>query len=326
MDIFTKFTTQFVNRVIDEANVFIIYTDANGNVTVCNKKVEFVAAKPKEEIIGKNWLSVLYPDNNNVGKPQMFKAVMDDSINYKRANNFEGKIIDKDKNEKLISWNITPILKNAEELEGVLLIGNDITELVEVEATRKKIDETLQNIFSSIKDYALYVINLDGNITYFGMAAETMFGWRKNEIIFKNVNQLHKNEDVQEKLPAILQEVRQSGQYETEIELVNKEGLGFPVILSVSKFLDAEGQLTGYIFFAKDITERKRLEYQMLQSEKLAAIGQLSAGIAHEINNPLFVISGRLEMILEQSDLNQKLRETLVIMNSQVERISGPAA
>ena len=269
----------------------------------------------------KNIFDVLYDESNSAAKHQMFKAIMDDSITYKRPNNFEGLFTDKDNVERLISWSITPILSPCEALEGMLLVGNDITESREREASLRKIDETLKNIFTSIKEYALYVANMDGNITYFGMGSEIMFGWQKSEIIFKNVNLLHPQEDTKTKLPFILEQVRNTGQYETEIDLIKKDGQSFPVILTVNKFLDKEGRLAGYIFIAKDITERKKLEYQIIQSEKMAAIGQLAAGMAHEINNPLFVISGRIEMMLEEKDLAQGVRQTLDVISTQATRI-----
>jgi two-component system NtrC family sensor kinase len=148
-----------------------------------------------------------------------------------------------------------------------------------------------------------------------------MLGWQKNEIIFKHISILHTQEDAKSNLPFILEQVRQTGEHEAEIELIKKDGQRFPVMLTASKFLDAEGKLIGYIFIAKDITERKKLEYQIIQAEKLAAIGQLVASMAHEINNPLFVISGRLEMVLEQEGLVDNLRKDLNIINAQADRI-----
>jgi two-component system NtrC family sensor kinase len=105
------------------------------------------------------------------------------------------------------------------------------------------------------------------------------------------------------------------------VDLLRKNGESFPVSLTVSQFKDTEGSLIGYIFMAKDITERKRLEHQIFQSEKLAAIGQLAAGMAHEINNPLFVISGKLEIMLAENGLNEKMRESLGLINAQADRI-----
>lgn len=321
MDIFAKYTQQFVGRVIDEADVYIIYADPNKNVSICNKKIEEITAKRKEEMVGNNLLDLLYHSDSSTRKRQMLKAVMDDSITYKRPKNFEGLILDENNNERLICWSITPILAESKKLEGILLVGNDISELREREASLKKIDETLKNIFASIKEYALFVINLDGNITYYGMGSERLFGWRKNEIIFKHVSTLFREEDTKSSLPLLLEQVGQTDKYETEIELVKKDKSSFPVILSVSQFLDAEGNITGYIFIAKDITERKKLEYQIFQAEKLAAIGQLAAGMAHEINNPLFVISGRTEMLLEQKRMSQKLKQDLDIISAQSDKI-----
>ncbi|MDD5505776.1 MAG: ATP-binding protein, partial [Candidatus Omnitrophica bacterium] len=75
-----------------------------------------------------------------------------------------------------------------------------------------------------------------------------------------------------------------------------------------------------YIFVAKDITERKKLEYQAFQAEKLSALGLLSAGMAHEINNPLLVISGRSALLMKER-LKPKIKDELDLIKSQAERI-----
>lgn len=320
-------TENLLSKLIDNANVLMLYADNHGYVLLCNKKVEDITGKKREHIIDSHWLNLFsYSQEGNV-KQQLFKAVVDDTLTYRRLNNFENSIFDSKGQEFVIFWSIIPILFESREVEkvslveGVLFIGHDITEFKDRDSALKKIDETLKNIFSSLSEYALYVSNLNGNITYFGMGSESMFGWQKNEIIFKPVEILHTKEDVKEKLPFILAEVQKAGRHETEIELKKKDGQGFPVTLTVNKFIDATGNLGGYIFMAKDITERKKLEYRVFQSEKLAAIGQLAAGLAHEINNPLFVISGRLELLLEESALSEKLRTDLALINSQADRI-----
>ncbi|MFA5411223.1 MAG: PAS domain S-box protein [Candidatus Omnitrophota bacterium] len=326
MDIFSKYTQKFVSKVIENADAFIIYVDHHKKISICNRKVEDIIAKKREEIIGNNLLDILYPADTGARKQQMFEAIIDNSITYKRPNSFEDMVLDKNRQERFISWNVTPIVSQDDRLEGILFIGSDLTDLKEREASFQKRDETIKDIFSNIKDYALYMVNLDGNITYYAMGSEMMFGWQKNEIIFKHVSILHTEEDAKVKLPFILEQTKQSGRHEeAEISLVRKNGESFPVILTASKLLDSEGKLTGYIFIAKDITERKKLEYQILQSEKLAAIGQLAAGMAHEISNPLFVISGRLEMLLHRKRLLKGLfwniGTDLKIINEQSDRI-----
>ncbi len=312
---------QFLYKLIDNANVMFLYLDLQESVLICNKKIEEVTGRSKDGIVGKHWAQALYRDNSATIQQQMFKAIIDDAVTYNRSNNYEGVLIDSRGTQRLISWSIIPILTDAKALEGILFIGHDITELRESETALKKIDETLKSIFSSIKDYALYVINLDGNITYYAMGSEMMFGWAKNELIFKHVSMLHLPDDAKSELPYMLDQVSKRGQYEVEMNMVKKSGETFPVVLTINKFLDAEGKLSGYVFIAKDITERKKMEYQIFQNEKLAAIGQLAAGMAHEINNPLFVISGRVEMILEDATLAEALRTDLQIVTTQAERI-----
>jgi PAS domain S-box-containing protein len=299
----------------------VAYLDGQGNVSLCNRKMEEVTGMSRQDIIGKPFFPALFRHGQARAKEQMFKAVMDDSVSYKRPNTFEGVAVDANNAERLISWNISPIAGESGAPEGIFLIGNDITHLKDRESDLKSIDETLKSIFSSIKDYALYVINLDGNITYYGMGSEALFGWKKDEIIFKHVRMLHANDDIVYRLSFVLEQAKRCGQYEMETFLVKRDGSTFPVILTVSQFLDASGKLAGYIFMAKDVTERKRLEYQIFQAEKLAAIGQLAAGMAHDINNPLFVISGRLEMLMQEKRLSAKTKSDIRTMLSQTERI-----
>jgi len=316
-----KTTTNLEKTVIEKASALLIYIDESSKISICNEKAREIIGKNKSKIIGKNWREVLTYKNNFTTKEKMFRAVMEDSITYKRQNFIDDLVKDANNADRFISWNINPRVSREGELEGMILIGHDITELQERQQSLKKIDDTLKNILSSINEYALYVINLDNNITYFGMGSESMFGWQKNEIILKNVGLLHGEEDAKTTLAPILEKVRNSGRYEVEMELVKKDGQTFPVIMTVSQFLDPNGKLIGYTFIVKDITERRKLEYQVFQTEKLAAIGQLSAGMAHEINNPLFVISGRLEISLEDASLPESIKENLSIASAQTERI-----
>ncbi len=307
-------------KLIENTTIMVLYLDHNGNVVLCNKKTQDVVELNQVDITGKYWLDILFNNQRAAIKRDMFKAVMDDTLTYKRPKDFECNISGKNENKRLISWNITPILDENNHIEGTILFGQDITEIKEREVSLKNIDDTLKNIFASIKEYALFVINLDGNITYFGMGSETMLGWNKRDIIFKHISVLYNTEDAASNLPLVLEHVRLFGKFETETELLTKDKKVIPVVLTISQFLDSKGKLLGFIFITKDATERKKLEYQIFQAEKLAALGQLSAGMAHEINNPLFVISGRLEM-LKQEEFSQKVKDTLSLIDAQTDRI-----
>jgi len=183
----------------------------------------------------------------------------------------------------------------------------------------KNIDADLKDIMSCIKEYALFAVNLEGNITYFGMGSEHLFGWSKNEIIFKDASLLFSEGD--SGLVRILGEVKARGRYEAEIELKKSNGSLFPVDLTVTQLKDPDSKLTGYILIAKDITGIEKPGYRMFQAEKMAAISLLASGMAHEINNPLFVISGRLELLKDEPGISDSVRQNLGIIYAQADRI-----
>lgn len=104
-----------------------------------------------------------------------------------------------------------------------------------------------------------------------------------------------------------------------ELHLMPKDGEN--VILEVSARLMREGQRIGGIHcIARNLTERRRLEEQLLQAEKLSAIGQLVAGVAHELNNPLTSISGYTQLLLREQGHSETTREDLQHIHVQAER------
>ena len=89
-----------------------------------------------------------------------------------------------------------------------------------------------------------------------------------------------------------------------------------PVEIELRAIRDPDGRVSTYLGVVTDVTERRRLEQQLVQSGKLAAIGELSAGVAHEINNPLFAILGLVEFLLKDAEEGTKAHERLQLIQS----------
>lgn len=314
-----KETKEIFSRLLDNTGVIVVFLDEAGKVIFCNRKTDTLTGIGNDAV-GADWLKLLYRNENTTIKQDMLEAVLDECVRHKRVKDFEGVVLDANGNERIISWNIAPVPGRSGKTEASVLVGHDVTEFRQSGSSAKNIDQTLKDIFSGLKEYALYAINLEGNITYFGMGSEIMLGWRRNEIIFKHAGILHNMKGSENILDSILEQVRLYGKYEKETALTGKTGEAIPVALTANKFFNSEGKHSGYIFIAKDITERKKLEYEAFQAEKLAALGLLSAGIAHEINNPLLVISGR-SALLAREDLSPEIIRDLDLINSQAERI-----
>jgi two-component system, NtrC family, sensor histidine kinase PilS len=108
--------------------------------------------------------------------------------------------------------------------------------------------------------------------------------------------------------------------HEIHIEVQNE-----PKILEVklADFRDENEKSKGWLLLIEDRTEIKHLEMSLQQKEKLAAVGQLAAGIAHEIRNPLASISGSIQMMTASSDTNEENRKLMKIVDKEIDRLNG---
>ena len=148
----------------------------------------------------------------------------------------------------------------------------------------------LAAIVGSSED-AIISQNLDGVITTWNSGAEKMFGYAAEEIVGLNASIL---------LPPALREewsrqvdqVKQGANWRGETVRVPKDGKPIDVGLSISLLKGEKGTVPGLSIIARDITERKRLEDQLRQSQKMEAVGRLAGGVAHDFNNLLSVIVG----------------------------------
>jgi len=150
--------------------------------------------------------------------------------------------------------------------------------------------ETLGSLLESIvqsSDDAIITKTLDGIITSWNPAAERIFGYKPEEIVGTSILNLIP-EDLQSEEQTIIERI-QSGKRIDHFETVRltKGGERLDVSVTISPLKDASGRVVGASKVLHNIGERKQMEKNLLQAEKIAATGKMAATIAHEINNPL---------------------------------------
>ncbi|MEJ5352368.1 MAG: ATP-binding protein [Melioribacteraceae bacterium] len=179
----------------------------------------------------------------------------------------------------------------------------------------------LKNILHT-SDSAIMMVDENERFIAWNKGAERIFGYTEQEIIGKPSSfLLPEGEKYQEELRQIQEEVKKGVTKILETERKTKDGRILSVKLSVSRLPGSKGDYSGRSIIIKDFTEFKKLQAQIDQSEKLAVIGQLAAGVAHEIGNPLASISS-LVQILQRKSQDPFITEQLSYIKENIDRIS----
>jgi len=188
-------------------------------------------------------------------------------------------------------------------------LEQEISERRKAEESVKESKQLLEKTFSSLTS-AVFILQgetLD-NVTIIkcNQAAESVFGYTQSEMVGKTTNFLYVDEASRNELLVQLKnDVKQKGFcHLPEFNMKRKDGSVFTSERTLTPMIDSNGSLTGWVSVIRDITERKKaeaeqrkLESQLLQAQKLESIGQLAAGIAHEINTPIQYVGDNIRFL-----------------------------
>jgi two-component system, cell cycle sensor histidine kinase and response regulator CckA len=160
----------------------------------------------------------------------------------------------------------------------------------------------------------------DNPIIYASEGFGRLTGYATAEVLGKNCRFLQGKDTDKEAVARLREAVRSGRPCEAELLNYKKDGTPFWVDLSVSPVRDDQGRLTHFVGIQTDLTERRRLEEQIRQSQKMEAIGQLAGGVAHDFNNLLTVITGYSEMLLAELPVRDPRRDPLTAIREAGEQ------
>lgn len=239
------------------------------------------------------------------------------------------------------SFRETIIIHNKDELgtlaERVNVMGSNLhqytTRLKDAAAELRNTKQYLESFVGHTSD-AIHVVDLGGHIMQVNNAFVSMFGWSEEEVLDKPLPNIP-----DDKLPdyqKLMDEVLQGGSAsDCETVRFTKDGRLIDVSMTVSAIRDEQEQIVAVATITRNITSRKQAEEMLRRSEKLSVVGQLAAGVAHEIRNPLTTLVGfvqlqkttghlsdeNLNLMLEELDrINMIVSEFLVLAKPQANR------
>lgn len=176
-----------------------------------------------------------------------------------------------------------------------------------------------QNIVNSLRD-GLLTLDLEGAITSWNRAAEEISGYSEEDLLSTEISDLF-SESVSNRILKSDFELS-SRALHMECWTQNKTGSALFLVLSCSPLLSHQREQTGYILAFQDLTEIKNREEELQFTEKMAAIGQMAAGLAHEIRNPLGSLSGSIQVLQSELQLSDKKARLIEIVLRECDRLN----
>jgi len=295
-------------RLLDAVPDATVAVDASGTILQVNSQVEDLFRYRYDQLIGQK-IEILVPDRHREQHTQ-------DRAHYVHAPkvrvmgsglNLHGKR--SDGTEFPVEISLSPVQVGEEMM--VLAAIRDVTERKRIEEDLRRAHQELQTrsaqqlgeyraklaaIIDSSED-AILSKALDGTITSWNRGAERLYGYSAGEAVGQHVN-LIVPKDRPEEIPRIMEMVRRGDSIEHyESVRVAKDGRQLQMSISVSPLRDVDGKIVGASAIARDVTEQRKAEGHLRQTQKMEAIGRLAGGIAHDFNNILGIISACTELL-----------------------------
>ncbi len=297
------------------ANLFEIANDAFFTIdqdyvfTSINSYGERITGYSREEISDRmNLLDIIHGDDHDRVKHKIERVVAGKAS----TTGISFRIIDKAGIEKIVEMNVS-VLKGNETTAEILGIARDITERKRLEEEVARTRDELQVLFNSITD-GINVVDRDFNIIKAnegmakqrGLPVESMIG-RKCYEVFYNRRQLCEDCLVKETFTTGEPSFKTRERTRRDGTMVSADVLTFPIV-------DNKGRVIQVVEYSRDVTERKKLEEQLLQVQKMESVGVLAGGIAHDFNNLLSAILGYASLLkagTKEDDRRYRYAETI---------------
>jgi PAS domain S-box-containing protein len=202
------------------------------------------------------------------------------------------------------------LLKDQEQLRRALSAALD-SQSQELLVKNHAIDTSINGII---------LADMDGTVKWVNSSFLSLWGLTAtHEAVGRNVTEFWSGPDARR----ILEDLPRTGGWRGEFEADRKGGGGFSVEVSASLIRNEEGSTLGVMTSFMDITERKRLQAQVLQAQKMDALGQLAGGITHDFNNLLTAVSGYLQLLLIDAPHDTQMHQDLMQIKAAVDRGTG---
>ncbi|MBD1876687.1 PAS domain S-box protein [Nodosilinea sp. FACHB-131] len=283
--------------------------DGQGHCVYTNARWQAIAGLSVEASLGEGWLQVVHPDD----QPRLAQA-WEEYLAGRRPCLPEFRLLTPTGDLRWVEVAIAPIHTATGNISGYVSTVEDITQ-------RKKADRQLrqQAALLDIASDAIFVRDLDHRLLYWNHGAERLYGWSAAEALNRPVHDLLRGDLPQ--LSSIMHTLYTEGEWRGELHEVTKTGEAVTVSARWTLVPDEAGQPRFILSVETDITEKKALEAQFYQAQRLESLGRLSSGIAHDLNNVFTPILTMAQLLRHtQTDLSGNAQDQLRLLEDSAKR------
>ncbi|MDZ7695641.1 MAG: PAS domain S-box protein [Deltaproteobacteria bacterium] len=322
---------EYLENILVNSSDMIITTDLDGKIVTFNPGAENMLKFQKEEVLGR--------DIESLWKvPEERRELMADVKARGFVNNYPATLIDKDGGEVEISLSLSQLKDSEGHVLGTVGVSKDVTEENRLRRRLEQQEEELREahdfLNKSIQSSpnTFMATDIKGNILLWNRAAEEILGYRAKDVVGKmKIDRIYP-EGMAKKVMQMIRSPKHGpvGKLRSyPMVYVRQDGEVVEGNLSAAILYDAKGREVASVGSFVDLKERLNMERelrqtqeQLLNSERLAAMGRLTSQIAHELNNPLYGIMNTLELLKTEIPPENKRRKILEMALSETVRLA----
>jgi PAS domain S-box-containing protein len=294
---------QMLQSILDTIPQRVFWKDRNMLFLGCNSAFAIDAGlKDPTEIIGKNDYDLAWGET-----AELYRA--DDKLVMEQETprlNFDEPQNRPDGSLRWLRTNKLPLRDREGEVIGVIGTYEDITERKRVEAEHTRLVTAIEQAAET-----LMVTDIRGTIEYVNPAFTRITGYSREEVLGQNPRILKSGKQDQVFYQQLWATILRGEIWHGELINRRKEGNLYTEEMNIAPVRDALGEVTHFIATKQDVTEHKQLGQQLIQAQKMEAVGRLAGGVAHDFNNLLTIINGYAALLSEETSTEDPRRARL---------------
>ncbi len=312
-----RHSEEMLRLVIDTVPALISATDSHAKFEFVNRKLAETLHVEPDEAVGKtvgDLMGLEFGRRSQEVDKQVFESGETIAAIEEGFDDMSG-------GTRTLLTTKSPLRDQDGGVRNVVTVSLDITE-------RKEAERQLHKLSSAVAQSpnAVIIADPDGTVEYVNSRFGDMTGLNAEEYVGGDLFAWNRGASPPQNPERILSEAKETGSAQREFQVRRGDGAVYWCREMTSVIRDGDGDVTHYLSITEDITDRKQVEAQLIQTSKLATLGQMAAGMAHELNQPLYIIRMAADsclMELEAGTLERQTeREHFEIVAQQCQRMA----